>query len=78
MACARNANEAATNVVADGFDRAIDAIGAEVRSEVEAKYADEWNASGIIRRLILLRRIDREIDELIAERSKHISPESLF
>jgi hypothetical protein len=67
-----------SSFVTDGYDRAVDAIEAAVRHEVEAKHADEWSASGIISRWFLLRRIEREIAEQVAERSKHISPDSLF
>jgi hypothetical protein len=64
--------------VADGYDRAIAGVEVEIRPMVEQKYADEWNASGLIKRWLLLRRIEREIGELVAERAKHISPDSLF
>ena len=64
--------------VVDGYERAIDGIEAEVRPEIEMEYAEEWNASGLIRRWFLLRRIERKIAERVAEQSKHISPNSLF
>lgn len=64
--------------VADGYERAIDGIEAEVRPAIELKYADEWNASGLLKRWFLLRRIEREVAGCVAERSAHISPGSLF
>ena len=64
--------------VVDGYERAIDGIEAEVRPEIEMEYADEWNASGLIKRLFLLRRIERKIAQRVAEQSEHISPDSLF
>lgn len=64
--------------MADGFERALDGIEAEVRPEIEQKYANEWNASGIVRRWFLSRRMEREIADIVAERSRHISAESLF
>lgn len=67
-----------TDFVADGRERAVHGIEADVRPMVEQKYADEWNASGVIKRWFLLRRIKREIAELVAQRSASISPDSLF
>jgi len=64
--------------VADGYERVLDGIEAEVRPEIEQKYADEWNASGVFKRWVLLRRIEREIADCVGERSAHISPDSLF
>ena len=64
--------------VVDGYERAIDGIEAEVRPAIEMEYAEEWNASGLIRRWFLLRRIERKIAERVAEQSKYISPDSLF
>jgi hypothetical protein len=64
--------------VVDGYERAIDGIEAQIRPEIEEKYADEWNASGLIKRWILSRKIEKEIMLLVAERSKHISTDSLF
>lgn len=62
----------------DGYERAIGAIEAEVRPEVEQRYCDEWNASGLIKRWFLLRRIKREIAVRVAERAAKISAEALF
>lgn len=67
-----------TDFIAGGFERALDAIEAEVRPEIERKYADQWNASGLFKRRSLLRRIEREISERVAQRSQHISSTSLF
>ena len=64
--------------VADGYERAIDGIESEIRPEIEKKYADDWNASGLINRWILSRKIEKEIRVLVAERSKQISPDALF
>jgi hypothetical protein len=64
--------------VADGYERAIAGIEAEVRPVIEQKYADEWNTSGIVGRWFLLRRIEREIVDCVAERSADISPDSCF
>lgn len=67
-----------SGVVAGGFERAIKGIEAEIRPEVEAKHADEWNTCGLLKRWFMLRRIEREIAEQVAQRSQHISPDSLF
>ncbi|WP_168564960.1 hypothetical protein [Crateriforma spongiae] len=74
----RNAQPDSNDFVADGYERALEGIEAEVRPEVESKYADEWNASGLVKRWFMLRRIEREIAERVAERSQHVSPTSLF
>ena len=67
-----------TALVANGHQRVLDGIKADVRPEIEHKYAVQWNASGLIKRWFLRRRIEREIANCIAERSAHISPDSLF
>jgi len=67
-----------TAFVEDGYERVCDAIEADIRPEIERKYADEWNASGLVKRWFLLRRIEREISARVAEQSQHISPTSLF
>ena len=74
----RSPESYSTDFVADGYERALDGVEADVRPEIERKYADEWNAAGLVKRWFLLRRIEREISERVAERSQHISPTSLF
>lgn len=64
--------------VADGHERALQGIEAEIRPMVEQKYADEWSTSGVIKRWFLLRRMEREIAQLLADRSAPISPDSVF
>ncbi len=67
-----------SGLVVDGYERAIDGIDAQVRLGIETEYANEWNASGLIRRWFLLRRIKREISERVAEQANNISQDSLF
>ncbi len=64
--------------VVDGYERALHGIESEVRQEIEQKYTDEWNASGLIKRWMLSRRIENEIRILVSERSKQLSPEALY
>lgn len=64
--------------VSDGYQRAVAAIECEVRSQVEQKYSDRWNASGLIRRWFLLRIINREVAADVAIRLERISPDSMF
>jgi hypothetical protein len=64
--------------VVDGYARAIDGVTAEIRSEIEHKYADQWNSSGFIKRWFLMRRMNKETAALAAERSKHISPDACY
>lgn len=70
--------EAPSGFVDNGFERLLDAIEAEVRPEIEQKYADEWNACNIFQRWFLLERIEREIADIVSERTAHVSPDSLF
>ncbi len=64
--------------VVDGYQRALDGIEATIRPEIELKYAAELKAAGLVKRWLLARRIDKEVKDLVAERSSHISPYSLF
>jgi hypothetical protein len=74
----RDSETRSSNIVADGYERALDGIEAEVRLEIEDKYANQWNSSGLFKRWLLLRRIEREVVDRVAERAAHISPDSLF
>ena len=64
--------------VEDGYHRAVVGIEAAIRPKVVEKYAEEWRMSGLIKRWILRRKIEREILEQVAQSSKHGSPDSLF
>lgn len=64
--------------VVDGYARAIDGVTAEIRSEIQQRYADQWNKSGFIKRWFLKRRMNNETAALVAERSKHISPDACY
>jgi len=70
--------EGKNGFVVDGYARAIDGVTAEIRSEIEQKYADHWSRSGFMKRWLLKRRLNNEIATLVAERSKHISPDALY
>ena len=70
--------QANLDFVVDGFDRAWNAVEAEIKHEVEEKYAQEWNSSGIIKRWRLQRLMEHEIAERVSERLKHISDDSMF
>lgn len=74
----KRSTDSTNGFVADGYRRAINGIEATIRTEIEQKYADEWNAVGLVKRWFLSRRIDGEVRILVAERSKHISADSLF
>lgn len=64
--------------IVDGYERAIKAFKAEVRVAVEQKYADEWNASGMVKRWRMRRMIERKIADGVAKRSRQVSRDSLF
>lgn len=67
-----------SSIVENGYDRAWAAIEAEVRREVEARYAPEWTTFGLLQRWRLRRRMKREIKEHVRERMNQISACSLF
>jgi hypothetical protein len=64
--------------VVDGYARAIDGVTAAIRSQIEQKYADQWNTSGIIKRWFLRRRMGKETATLLVERSKTISADACY
>ena len=78
MALSKKVFESSNGFVEDGYQRALAGIEATIRPKVEDKYAEEWRMSGLIRRCILRRRIEREILEQVAQASENISPDSLF
>jgi len=68
-----------STVVADGHARARKGIEAEVRPEIEQKYAEQWNASAYIRRWFLQRKINREVAQQVAERAvQQAPPDALY
>lgn len=64
--------------VVGGYRRLLLALEADVRPEVEEEYADRRNAANCFRRWFLDREIEREVTRRVEERSKLVSPESLF
>ena len=78
MALSKNVIKSNNGFVVDGYDRELAGMEAAIRSKVEDQYAEEWRMSGLIKRWILRRRIEREISEQVAQASEHISPDSLF
>ena len=78
MVLSKKVFESRNGFVEDGYQRALAGIEAAIRPTVEEKYAEEWRMSGLIKRWILRRRIEREISEQVAQASEHISPDSLF
>ena len=78
MALSKNVIKSSNGFVVDGYNRALAGIEAAIRPKVEEKYADEWRMSGLIKRWILRRRIEREILVQVAQASEHISQDSLF
>lgn len=69
---------AKSDFVANGRRNALNGIDADVRPEIEAKYADEWNRSWYIRRWFLLRKINREVAARIAERANEAPGDVLY
>jgi len=65
-------------IVAGGYANLAKGYESESRRIVEAKYAEQWNASGLLQRWWLQRKMNREIAELVAETMPNVSQESLF
>ena len=64
--------------VAGGYDNLVNGYETESRLIVEEKYAEEWNASGLLHRFFLQRKLDMEIAKLVAESMPKVSQEALF
>ena len=78
MRYSRSAAGADFGFVEDGFRRLRAGIDAQVRPEVEARYAEALAAAGLLRRLRIRREMEREIARLVAERTAKVSEQSLF
>ena len=78
MALSKKVFESRNGFVEDGYQRALAGFKAAIRPKVEEKYAQDWQDSGLIKRWILRRRIEREISVQVAQASEYISPNSLF
>ncbi|TWU43570.1 hypothetical protein Poly51_63300 [Rubripirellula tenax] len=72
------ATDSPSGIVADGYDRLVSAVESDARRIVEAKYADEWNASGMLRRWKLQRQMDTETAAIVAATMPDVSPDALF
>ncbi|OYP37681.1 hypothetical protein [Rhodopirellula sp. MGV] len=62
----------------DGFERLIEGVEAEIRLEVEQKYAGQLEGCRFVKRWLLLRQIRHEVAELARQRTESVSPQSLF
>lgn len=78
MVLSKKVFESRDGFVKDGYQRALAGFKAAIRPKVEEKYAQHWQDSGLIKRWILRRRIEREISVQVAQASEHISRNSLF
>jgi hypothetical protein len=65
-------------IVAGGKANLMKGYQSEARRFVEAKYAEQWNASGLLQRWWLQRKMEREIAERIAQSMPNVSQEALF
>ncbi|WP_153555725.1 hypothetical protein [Roseimaritima sediminicola] len=64
--------------VADGYERLENDARCRARRIVEAKYAEQWNASGILNRWKLQRQMDAEIAAIAHKMMPDVSPHALF
>ena len=67
-----------SRIVVNGYTNLVSGIETEARRTIEAKYADEWNAAGLVRRWKLQRIMNAEIEELAAKMMPDVSPEAMF
>ncbi len=51
----------AQGVVQDGQRRLVKAIKPAIREQVESEFSEQWNSAGLLRRLLLTRKIRKEI-----------------
>ena len=78
MALSKKVFESRNGFVEDGYQRTLAGFEAAIRPKVEEKYAQDWQNSGLVKRWILRRSIEREISEQVAQASEYISRNSLF
>lgn len=67
-----------SSIVKNGYSNLVSGVESEARQTIEAKYADEWNSAGLIRRLKLQRIMNAEIEELAANLMPKVSPDAIF
>jgi hypothetical protein len=67
-----------SSIVVNGYSNLVSGVDAEARQIIEAKYAEEWNSAGFLRRLKLQRVMNAEIKELAAKLMPKVSPDALF
>ena len=69
-------NTSSSSFLPDGYSRMMAAIEAEVRAEVEAEYAEQWNRSSYVRRWFLAGKINREVRQRLCERLENSRPDA--
>lgn len=74
----RNKVRCSSGIVADGYSNLVTGVESEARRTVEAKYVDEWNAAGLVRRWKLQLMMNAEIEELAAKLMPKVSPDAVF
>ena len=67
-----------SGIVVNGYSNLVSGVKSEARRTIEAKYADEWNVAGLIRRWKLQRMMNAEIEELAAKLMPEVSPDAMF
>jgi hypothetical protein len=67
-----------SSIVVNGYSNLVSGVEAEARQTIEAKYAEEWNSAGLIRRMKLKRMMNAEIKELAAKLIPSVSPDAMF
>ncbi|WP_146599009.1 hypothetical protein [Novipirellula aureliae] len=65
-------------IVEGGYRNLVSSVEEKARREVEARYADQWNAAGMAGRWKLKRKRNAELAELVANNMPDVSPDALF
>lgn len=66
------------SIVENGYSNLISGVESKARQAIEAKYAEEWNSAGLIRRFKLKRMMNAEIKELVKQLTPKVSPDAIF
>lgn len=66
------------SIVENGYSNLISGVESKARQAIEAKYAEEWNSAGLIRRFKLKRMMNAEFKELVKQLTPNVSPDAVF
>ncbi len=67
-----------SSIVSNGYCNLVKGFEEVARREIEEKYADEWDASGLFKRWRLQRLMDREVQAIVNKSMPKVSSEAIF